>query len=330
VTLEAVVLAAGAGTRLRPLTLTAPKPMLPVGNKPLLAANFARLREAGLSRVGVNRQIEHAQIESCARDAERLGVNVTWRVEKELTGPAGALLAFEDLLGSSELVVVSGDALHDIDVRALIAAHREGREQLTVVMQEVEDAGRYGVATLDADGYVASFEEKPAWAAGKRALVSCGVYCIDTALVAAFPRGRIYDFGSTGLIAERLAAGQRVRAFVHRGYWTDIGTPQTYWQANLDVVAGRVSIPGVVPTQGPRGPQVLLGNVDGPVIVGRDVQIGRGASIVGPSVVGEGSKIEDGAIVQHSVLLPGSRVLAGQHVVGAIVARAGWSEGGAA
>jgi mannose-1-phosphate guanylyltransferase len=305
--LDCIVLAAGQGRRLSPLTAVIPKPLLPVANRPLLEWNLASVRAAGLTKVGVNLYHGAPALKAAFADGARYGVQITWRTEQALRGPAGAMRLFEDLL-VGDVVVISGDALHDIDLAQMLAVHRDSRAPLTVAVAEVEDAGRYGVASVNDQGFVSAFEEKPAWAVGRRGLVSCGVYCLDARLVAEFPPECIYDFGAN-LIPELVARGGRVRAFRHDGYWTDIGTPSTFRQANLDAASARVKAPGC---------QSVAADADG-VVHGRNVRVGVGARIIGPAVIGDGVTLGPRSLVVRSVLLAESTLGADQCLVDGIL-----------
>jgi len=321
--LQAIVLAAGEGRRLRPLTTHAPKPLVPVLNRPLLEHHLAALRALGITDVLVNTHHAPERLHAHFGDGSAFGVHITWRHEATLTGPAGAMRAFEDLLRPGPLLVLSGDGLHDIDLAALIARHERRAPCLTVVLAEVDRAGRYGVATVDPDGLVRSFEEKPAWARDRRGLVSCGVYCLDAGLLPRVPAGAVYDFGEH-LIPELVAAGEPVLGLVHAGYWQDIGTVETFWRSNLDALTGRVRLPrataaiagALVSEEATVSPAATI---DRDVLVGPRACVGPGAAVHGPSVIGPDCVIEAGAIVDRSVLLPRGVVPSGAGVVNGVV-----------
>jgi NDP-sugar pyrophosphorylase family protein len=310
---QCIILAAGEGRRLHPLTAMLPKPMVPVLNRPLLAYHLDAVRANGITDVLVNTHHAADRLRSGFGDGSRYGVRITWRHEHRLTGPAGAMLAFADVLRPGPLLVLSGDGLHDIDLSALILEHRERRARLSVALAVVEGAGRYGVASTDGDGRVLAFEEKPVWAKDRPGLVSCGVYCVDSSLLQRVPRNVEYDFGRH-LIPALVAEGSHVHGFRHDGYWTDIGTIETFRQANLDAVAGRVKLPAWhgVTGNGQLNPTV---RIEGEVLVGPGTTVGAGALIAGPSVIGGGCVIGRGAGVHRAVLLPGTVLPAGCCIV---------------
>ncbi|MGW4365708.1 sugar phosphate nucleotidyltransferase [Nocardia takedensis] len=305
-TVDCLILAAGEGRRLRPLTDTTPKPMLPVANRPLLEHNVVLARKFGLTTIGINRHHAPAAMTAYFGDGGEWDVDIVWRDEPELTGPAGALTAFADDLGDDPVVVIAGDALHEICLSDLLTAHRNAGAALTLALAEVSDAGQFGVVALDERDRVVGFEEKPARLRGRPGSVSCGVYCVQPEVVATIPRGRVFDWKD--VVPGLLAAGRTVLGWRYGGYWLDIGSPPAYLGANLDAAAGRV-----------RCLASDTANADG-VLVGRDVGLGADTRVIGPCVIGDGVEIGAGAVVARSVLLPGARIPRAAVVTDAIVA----------
>jgi NDP-sugar pyrophosphorylase family protein len=307
--LFAVILAAGEGRRLWPLTARMPKPLMPVLNRPVFELLVDRLQPLGVTTVFAN--VHHHADVLTARivNPTPSGIAICWRREECLTGPAGALLAFDDVLrGDQPILVQSGDVVHDVDLAAFVEAHRRSGADLSVVFRETTDAGRYGVGTIDDDGTVVAFAEKPPVPRDQSLPVSCGIYCVQPRLLAEFPRGCVFDFGAD-LIPHMVAGGRRVHAWVTGAYWNDIGSPAALLAANLDAATG------VVDVRPPVG-----ASMDGSVVVGVGVELGASATIAGPAVIGDGCRIGAGAYVSRSLLLDGAVVAPGTVVLDAVLA----------
>lgn len=321
--MRALVLAAGRGERLAPLTHTIPKPLLPVLNEALLFIHIRTLFNYGVDEILIN--VHHHADKICQALARNdcHKARVTIRRELELRGPAGSMLTFADAYENDDMVLVlSGDGVHDVDLEAMVEHHHASGAPLTVALKKVSDPGRFGVAKLTPDGMVARFAEKPAIDPTERALVSCGIYCVSPGLIRSFPEDRPYDFGAD-VIPERVAAGEAVAGFVVDGYWTDIGSPEALRRANLDAVEGRIrrvrppsgDLPYVHPTAHVDPSAVITGDV----IVGEGAWIGPGAVVEGPAVVGPRSSIGRNVYVASSVLLRDARLADQMYVCGALI-----------
>jgi NDP-sugar pyrophosphorylase family protein len=235
------------------------------------------------------------------------------------------VLAFEDVLrGEERVLVISGDALHDVDLADFVASSFRSGAPLSVVMQEVADPGRYGVATVE-DGRVVSFVEKPPLPPGARGLVSCGIYCVECSLLERFPRGRPYDFGAD-LIPTLAAEGEHVHCYRFEGYWSDIGDFETLRTGNLDALAGHVAVELPAdwsPSATFVDPSAVVAadaDLRPPVLVGPEARVGPGATLVGPVVVGARADIGANAFVRESVLLEDAVVPPGAVVSSALLA----------
>lgn len=302
--LSAIVLAAGRGERLMPYTDTVPKTLLPILDRPLLDLIVSQLERAGIERIGVNawhraRQVtEFAQ----ARDRNRPALDV--RVERCASGPAGALRVFSDLVTESDVtVVVSGDCLVALDVRALVERHLAADADVGVLTSRAFEAERYGVVSAGADGRVLAWREKPRVPKCQSLDVSCGVYTIAARSLASLHRAPVVDFGRD-LIQPLLARGGTVVATRARGPWRDIGTPRSLLEANLEAAAGRYAIPEL-------HHETLR---DRSIFLGEGAVVEKDAQILGPVVVGRGARVCAAARVARSLLLPGAEVKPG-HVV---------------
>lgn len=319
--MKCVILAAGIGSRLYPFTAEIPKPMLPILNRPVLEHLLFKVRETGIREVLINLHYLPEKLMDYFGDGSKFGVKIVWRVEKKLSGPAGALIPFEDLLQNDEAVLVlSGDGIHDINLKGLIQAHLEKKAPFTVAMKEVQDPGRYGVMKVNELGLIIDFVEKPPLPSDAIGLVSCGIYCLNPRLLREFPHHGLYDYGDQ--IRRMVADGRAVYGFLSRAYWSDIGTPATLLETNLDALRGKVH---VMKTGKRLEREIFLDKnvsiasdviLEGPVLIGEGACVLAGAQIVGPVVIGAGCTISENAYVREAVLFPGSVVQSSAVVIG--------------
>lgn len=331
-----MVLAAGLGTRLRPLTDLLPKPAVPVAGLPLLRYAFARLRAAGARRVVVNAHHLAADMERVAAgSAEAAGVALSVSREPVIAGTGGALREARPLLaGAGAIVLWNGDILFDVDLAAVVAAHRESGALATMVLAPMPEGARY--ATVEVDRGMA-VRRIAGLGPGGEALVPLhftGVHVLSPALLDQVPDQPFACDVNRSVYTPLLAAG-RVRAVVAGGYWNDLGTPERYLEANLDLLSGEatVALPGADPFTGAeeRAGRVFVaagGAVDpsarlvGPVLVSAGAVVLAGASVGPGAVLGEGSRVGQGASVERAVVWPGTAVAAGERLSGVIAAGA--------
>lgn len=235
--MKALILAAGEGTRLRPLTLDRPKPMLPIGGHPILAHLIAYLTGHGIHEIAINLHYRPEVIRDEMGDGSALGARITYSPEERLLGSAGAvkrLAAFLD----EPFVVLYGDVLIDVDLGAVIAHHRATGAQATILVHEVDDPTRCGIVDLDPAGRIHRFVEKPAPEAVFSNLANAGLYVIDPAVLDLIPDDRPSDFGGD-VFPALLERGRPVAGLTLPGYILDIGAPERYAQAEADLRSGR-------------------------------------------------------------------------------------------
>lgn len=221
---QAVILAGGKGTRLRPYTVTLPKPLVPVGDQPILTLLLQRLRECGITRVMLAVSHLAELIMALHGDGAKLGMELRYAIEEEPLGTAGPLKRLGSL--PDVFLVLNGDILTDLDFAALLAAHRQSDAVLTIACCWRESLLDYGILEVDAAGRLVAFREKPR----HRQLVSMGVYAFRRAALDAIPADG--PFGFDQLVLELLQRGLPVRTYLHQGYWRDIGRPEDYERAN--------------------------------------------------------------------------------------------------
>jgi mannose-1-phosphate guanylyltransferase len=334
-----MVLAAGLGTRLRPITYEVPKPMVPVANRPVLEHLLRLLRRHDLGEVIANLHWFPETIRGPLGDGSALGVDLAYIEEETLTGTAGGVRAARDFLtaGSDPFVVMAGDALTDVDLKALIDAHQNNTGVATLGVKQIANVSEYGVVVTDSDGRVQGFQEKPDPAEALSDLVNCMIYAFSAEIFEYFPDADFVDFAHDVFPA---LLDHDVPFHVHRidRYWNDVGSIGEYMQGNLDAVEGHVEVevggeivegaadpesPGVGGLDAPVAGLPAGTQVNGRVLVGGGVEVSEGVRFDGGVVIGDGARIGAGAMVKDSVLLPGAEVAAGALIVGGIAGRKG-------
>ncbi|MGW7541098.1 sugar phosphate nucleotidyltransferase [Streptomyces sp. NPDC054770] len=311
----AVVLAAGEGRRLGPLTRDTPKPLLTVLDTPLLDLILARVAETSPRQtwVGLSHRAEavEAHLRATGQDD-----TVRFRTEDRLSGPAGALHQFtEDLAAVDVVLVVSGDIVFNDSLPELVRAHTASSAAMTFAALRVTRAHRYGVLDVDSSGTVQRTREKPDVPPEQEHWVSAGIYCLRPEVLRRVPAGaECYDFAAH-LAPELIADGHRVRIHPLGGYWNDVGRPAALRDANLDAARGLVR--GLRPRR--PAPQHSGESLPPEVHVGVGAVLEPGSRIAGPAVIGAGARVAEGSTVHRSVLLPRAATSPGGHFFEALV-----------
>jgi len=318
-------MAGGEGSRLRPLTSRRPKPLVPVVGRPCMEHILRLLRRHGITEVVVTLQYLAAEIRNYFGDGQDLGMDIAYAVEDRPLGTAGSVRNAAELIRDTFLVI-SGDALTDIDLTQAVDFHRDRGARATIVLARVPTPLEYGVVITDADGRVQRFLEKPSWGEVFSDQVNTGIYVVEPEVLAGIEPEQSVDW-SQDVFPRMLQRGDPLFALVGDGYWCDIGNVATYLQANWDALEGRVvcEIEGVVRDEGvviAQGAEVdPRAHVIGPAFVGRDAMVRAGAFLNGPVVVDRHVVVDVGAKVSSSVLWPqayiGERARLRQTVVGA-------------
>ena len=306
--IRAVILAGGEGTRLRPLTLTTPKSLLPIANRPFLEHQLDTLARHGITTATLLTGYLADAFGPFVHAMAARGITLDVSREERPLGTCGAVRSIRDRLDSTT-IVFNGDVLTDLDLTEMLAAHRARNAALSIALKPVADAGPYGLVPTDPTGRVEAFIEKPPPdVAANGGTINAGTYAIEPRVLDDVPPGREWSF-ERQLFPTLVANNEPVFGFVSDAYWLDIGTPQRYMQAHWDLIEGRSTLF-----------RPAAANVrDGTVLVGDGCTIAAGAT-VGPRVsLGAGCSVEDGAAVRESVLLDGVRVAAGATVEGTIV-----------
>ncbi len=311
--MKAMVMAAGLGTRLRPLTDFLPKPMMPVANRPVLHHLLNLLHRHDVKEVGINLHAYPEMIQRYFGDGSSLDMSIHWSLERELLGTAGGVKKLEALWGDETILVTSGDGLHDIDVTALLGHHRRTGALATLTVKPVGDPSSYGVVILDRDTRVRGFQEKPRRGDERSDLANCGVYVIEPELLERIPANTLVDFGED-IWPSLVAAGEPIYAYTTMAYWNDVGDLDELRNTILDAVLGhvRVEIPGEEYAPGvwaEDGCKIdATARLDGPIVLGRNVVVEADAQIRGPAAIGADCQVGRAAAIRSATLLPGTKV----------------------
>ncbi|MCU1378040.1 MAG: Mannose-phosphate guanylyltransferase [Acidimicrobiales bacterium] len=280
------MLVGGFGTRLRPLTLTKPKQMLPVAGRPMIEDVLGHLRHHGVDEVVLSLGYRPDAFLDAYPDATSAGVRLIYAVEPEPLDTAGAIAFAAREAGIDErFLVVNGDVLTDLDISALVAFHDAAGAEGTIALTRVEDPSHFGVVPTEADGRVIAFVEKPPRDEAPTDLINAGYYVLEPSVLDRIPAGRKVNIERETFPA--MVADGRLFARPDAAYWLDVGTPERLLQASLDLLTG-----------------VRSGGPDGDVLLMGDASIDEGARVA-RSVLGDGCRVGPGAVVEDAVLLPG-------------------------
>jgi mannose-1-phosphate guanylyltransferase len=317
-----MVLAAGLGTRLRPLTYEITKPMVPVLDRPVMAHIVDLLDRHELRDVIANLHYFPDTI------SDYFGERLVYRYEEELLGTAGGVRNCSDFFGDEAFLIISGDALTDIDLSRFARRHREAGGIATLAVKKVPDTREYGVVLHDADGRIVGFQEKPEPQEAKSDLGNCGIYIFEPEIFEYFPKRPFADWAQDVFPA---LLEQDVPFFIHEidEYWNDVGSLAELRQGTFDALNGRLRLemngeeraPGVL-VAGDASLDAAL-EVAAPVWIGDDVELGAEVRLQGPVVLGDGARIGDRAQLRETIVLPGTRVDAEAILIGAIAGHAG-------
>ncbi|MFH1957280.1 MAG: NDP-sugar synthase [bacterium] len=300
-----MVLAAGRGTRLQPLTYQIPKPMLPIVNRPVLEHSILNLKNQGFSHFLCNLHSHAGQIRRYFGDGKKIGVNISYSVEQELLGNAGGVKKAENFFKGNTFAVISGDGFTNIDLNEVIRFHKKKHSFATMVLKKADIVLPFGITELGKSGRIKKFVEKPSISDFVNSNVNTGIYVFEPGVLNLIPRGQFYDFG-TDLWPKLLGKGYPIYGFVTEAYWCDVGNLSAYRQTQMDVLSGKVkiSIPGKMVKK-----SIWLGEN---VKIGRDVKlnppclIGKNCSIAARSRIGPFVTIGKDSIIGRNVSVKNS------------------------
>jgi NDP-sugar pyrophosphorylase family protein len=304
--MRGMILAGGLSTRLYPLTLKLPKPLVPVMDRPVVAHVLDYLQRFGVDDVAINIHYFSDAVRQFVGDGSAWHANVTYLHETELMGSAGAVKQLAARF-TETFVVIGCDDVTTIDLRAAIDFHHSRDATATIVLTRGDDVRQYGVVVTEEDGRIRSFQEKPAPGTELSKLVNTGVYVFEPSVLEHIPANTFYDFGKQ-VFPHLLHSEERFFGMVQDAYWCDIGTPSEYRRVHRDALEGRVRL---MPSAG----AVVR---DG-VLIGRDAVLDAGATVIAPSCIGSGASVGAGATIERSILWSGARIGARARVSDAVI-----------
>lgn len=306
---DAVVLVGGMGTRLRPLTLSAPKPMLPTAGLPFLTHLLSRIAEAGIEHVVMGTSYKAAVFESEFGDGSKLGLQIDYVVEDEALGTGGGIANVASKLRHDTAVVFNGDVLSGCDLRALLDSHEERGADVTLHLVRVGDPRAFGCVPTDSDGVVTAFLEKTQDPPTDQ--INAGCYVFKRSIIDDIPKGRALSV-EREVFPQLLSDGKRVCGYVDATYWRDMGTPEDFVRGSADLVRGIAPSPALTHQRGEKlvhdGASVAPGALlIGGTVVGRGAEVSGGARLDG-AVIFDGVKIGAGAVIERSIIGFGAHI----------------------
>lgn len=324
--MKAIILVGGEGTRLRPLTYSVVKPMVPVANRPFIEHVILKLAAHGINDIVLAMGYKPDSIFSYFKDGAGPGIKLTYSLEEKPLGTAGAVKNAGGHMDDT-FFVLNGDTFSDIDYTDMLAVHRRNKAKATIALSHVDDPTRFGVVETDEEGRVRAFVEKPTWDEVTSHWINAGVYILEPSVLGYIPDNQFYMF-EKGVFPVMLEKGEPVFAYASKSYWIDMGRPSLYHQLNCDILHGLCSSPlhkvediiidrscVVHPSARITGPAVINGNcnisedtiITGPVVIGRNCRIGKGA-IIENSVLWDNIVIGAGASVTGSIIAGGAKI----------------------
>jgi len=320
--MKAMILAGGLSTRLYPLTKQVPKPLVPVAGEPNAVHLIQYLHAYGFDEIAINVHYLPDAILATLGDGSQFGVTLTYLHEDVLLGSAGAVKQMESFFGDETFVVVGCDLLTDIPLDRLVAFHTMRGALATIALVKRDEVDQYGVVVTGEKGKIVGFQEKPAKGTEASDMVNTGIYVFEPGIFAHIPAATFYDFGKQVFPELRKADAAFYGYDAGRAYWCDIGTLGEYRRGTNDILDGTFKIPatrakGADPSAS-IAPDV---EIEGDVWIGAGAVIEAGVKIAGPSVIGDGVRIDRNARISASIFWDGARVGLNATVANAIVGR---------
>ena len=305
-----MVLAAGVGSRLDPLTSEVPKPLVPVGGVPVMEHLLNLLKEHGFGEVCANLHYLPEKIESYFEKHKLEGIDLSFHREEKLSGDAGGVRACQSFLKHGTFIVLSGDLLTDANLTQIVKEHKSKGALATIAIRAVEDVTRFGVAVLKENGFISGFQEKPKAEQALSNLISTGIYVLEPKVFDYIPETGEYGFGRQ-LFPELVKLGLPVLGVKIDDYWSDVGTIEQYRLSNIDALTGKVKVKLPGRKAGDSRHPLWLSpgarveaedSVKGALMLGVNSLVEKGAKINGTVVVGDNCVIRAGAEVTDSVI----------------------------
>ncbi|MFA5097955.1 MAG: NDP-sugar synthase [Candidatus Margulisiibacteriota bacterium] len=304
--MKAFIMAAGVGTRLEPLTLALPKPMVPLCNLPAMLYNIELLKKHGIKDITANLHYFPEQIQGYFKNGKEFGVELSYSYEEELLGTAGGVhkMARSTKKPFSTFVVLSSDVLMDIDLKKLIDFHKKKKALATIALVKVEDPSEFGVVILEKDSRIKAFQEKPKKEEALSLLANTGVYVFEKEVLDLIPEGSFYDFGRQ-LFPALVKENKPFYGFDSSSYWLDIGTIPNYIKANFDLAGGKVKARGMTHSR--------------KIVLGRNSRISESTLLSGTIIIGDNCTIRDNCRLNDCIIWPDTVIGQGCSVDGSII-----------
>jgi NDP-sugar pyrophosphorylase family protein len=316
--LKAMVLAAGVGSRLDPLTRQVVKPLVPFVNRPVMEHILALLKRHNISEVISNLHHLPDQIPAYFGNGESTGMNILFRKEEKLSGDAGGVRFCRDFLGDGTFLVIMGDLITDADLSYVVEQHRAKGAIATIALQRVADVRHFGVAVLDNDCFIKGFQEKPKPEEAISDLASTGIYVLEPEVFEYIPKTGEFGFGRQ-LFPSLVQKGLPVLGVQVFGYWSDIGTIENYRASSFDALNGLIDLelPGTPFENGWLGEGSKIAEdcqIDGMVMIGKNCVVESGVQLRGHVIIGDDCKVEKGTRIEESIIWSGCSIGAGSDI----------------
>ena len=311
--MKAMILAAGVGSRLDPLTRNLPKPLVPIVNKPVMEHIVELLARNGINEIMVNLHYHGDQIKKYFGDGKKWGVQISYSPEEELWGDAGSVKRCESFFDET-FIVIGGDDLADMDLKRLLKQHKEKKALCTIALSLVSDPGEYGIVLINERGKISRFLEKPKGEVIFSNMANTGVYVFEPEIFEFIPKGEVYGFGNN-VFPFLLEQKKRFYGYLTSSYWRDVGNLKQYQETHRDALGGKVGIKFPLPEV---KKYVWIGKnteihpsaeIGYPVVIGNNCRIDANAKVLENSVLGDNCVVEKDAVVRNSIMWEGARVM---------------------
>lgn len=323
--IKGMILGAGEGTRLRPLTSNHPKPMVPVLNRPIMEHIIRLLKRHNITELWCNLYYLPDEIQNYFEDGSSLGVHISFKVEEKLPGTAGGVKNLEQYFDDT-FIVISGDALTDIDLTSAMRFHKERGALATIILTHVENPLEFGVVITDEEGRIVRFLEKPSWSEVFSDTVNTGIYILEPRIFDFIPKGEDFDF-SKDLFPLLLEEKQPLFGYIADGYWCDVGNIESYMKVHYDALSGKVKLD--IPGQ-EIAPGIWVGKgvnisshaiIRGPVLIGDNVQIKDSARVMEFTVIGDNTLVDTNALLLRSIVWANSYIGESSTITNAVIGK---------
>lgn len=304
--IKALILAGGKGTRLRPLTLNTPKPIVPIANIPFLFYQLDLVKRAGITEIILSLSYQPRKIKDIFGDGSKYGVTIRYTVEEIPLGTAGAFKVAENLIDDTT-VVFNGDILTNVNLQNIIEGHKQRSAAATIVLKRVQNPSAYGLVETTSDGRVKRFIEKPKDDEITCDMINAGIYVLEPNLLRYIPPNEEYSF-ERGFFPRILDENENFFAVTLDGYWLDIGTHAKYLEAHYDIMSGRIEIPKFLGLFNRHQSKRVSGVFIDELSLVHEECIIKPEAVIEYSVIGKNCLIGEGATIRNSVIWPGTRI----------------------